>query len=290
MTGAATPAIAKEKAIAALGQLPPFSPILNRLIASLAQEEVSFAKVADLIEKDTVLAGNILGIVNSALYGLRGTVNSIRHAVSLLGINKLRNAMLSMSVARMWTHVKTPSGCSIAQFNLHSVAVAILCDLLAQRLRVEYAEGAFAAGLFHDLGLLLLALGLPDEYNEFSQLCHESGRPPLECEMQVFGFTHPELSAEALATWNLPEPIQNSVRYQDTPELDPTARAGDGMPLSRILNAADRYTRQAGISLGVFEAHPEDGQDAVEALGLGEMLPAVLSDFESEFSAIKPYF
>ena len=89
----------RERAIRALGQLPPFSPILNRLIASLANEDVSFAKIADLIEKDTVLAGNILRLVNSALYGLPGTVNSIRHAVSLLGINKLRNAALTMSVS-----------------------------------------------------------------------------------------------------------------------------------------------------------------------------------------------
>ena len=44
---------------------------------------MSFAKIADLIEKDTVLAGNILKLVNSALYGLSGTVNSIRHATEL---------------------------------------------------------------------------------------------------------------------------------------------------------------------------------------------------------------
>ena len=102
---------------------------MNRLIASLASEDVSFAKIADLIEKDTVLAGNILKLVNSALYGLAGTVNSIRHAVSLLGITKLRNAALSMSVARMWSQVKTPPGWSTPNFNQHSVGVGILSDL-----------------------------------------------------------------------------------------------------------------------------------------------------------------
>jgi HD-like signal output (HDOD) protein len=56
-------------------------------MANLAQEDVSFAKLADLIEKDTVLAGNILKLVNSALYSFPGTVNSVRHAVSLLGVN-----------------------------------------------------------------------------------------------------------------------------------------------------------------------------------------------------------
>ena len=88
----------------------------------------------------------------------------------LLGIAKLRNAALSMSVARMWTQVKTPPGWSTANFNQHSVGVGILSDLLAQRLNVAYAEGAFAAGLFHDLGLLLVAIGLHDEYKQLSLL------------------------------------------------------------------------------------------------------------------------
>ncbi len=183
---------------------------------------MSFAKIADLIEKDTVLAGNILKLVNSALYGLAGTVNSIRHAVSLLGINKLRNAALSMSVARMWSQVKTPAGWSTANFNQHSVGVGILSDLLAQRLNVEYAEGAFAAGLFHDLGLLLVAIGMHDEYKQLSLLCQQSHKWEPEYEIQVLGLTHAELSAEALEQWNLPDEIQTAVRYHGSPELDTT--------------------------------------------------------------------
>ena len=255
---AGTPTV-RERSLIALGQLPPFSPILNRLIASLANEDVSFAKIADLIEKDTVLAGNILKLVNSALYGLAGTVNSIRHAVSLLGITKLRNAALSMSVARMWNQVKTPPGWSTANFNQHSVGVGILADLLAQRLDVEYAEGAFAAGLFHDLGLLLVAIGMHDEYKQLSLLCQQSQKWEPEYEIQVLGMTHAELSAEALAQWNLPEEIQTAVRYHGSPELDPTpVEAGPALTLSRVLNAADRYVKGTGVFVSLFESPSED--------------------------------
>ncbi|MBZ5612226.1 MAG: HDOD domain-containing protein [Acidobacteriia bacterium] len=263
---------------------------MNRLIASLAQEDVSFAKIAELIEKDTVLAGNILRVVNSALYGLPGTINSIRHAVSLLGINKLRNATLSMSVARMWKQVKTPSGWSMGNFNLHSAGVGILADLLALRLGTEYAEGAFAAGLFHDLGWLLIAIGLPEEFKQISLLCQQNEKWAFEYEVQLLGMTHADLSADALASWNLPEPIQTAVRYHCTPQLDPAA-AEPGIPLSRILYAADRYVQRMGNSLSVFEDNTADGDENVlESLGLGDRLPAVLTEFENEFGAIKPYF
>jgi HD-like signal output (HDOD) protein len=274
----------------ALGKLPPFSPILNRLIASLAQEDVSFAKIADLIEKDTVLAGNILRLVNSALYGLRGTVNSIRHAIALLGLGKLRNATLSMSVARMWTQVKTPAGWSMNQFNLHSVAVAILADVLTQRRAAHYAEGAFAAGLFHDLGQLLVALGLPQEYERITLLCKQNKMGAIEAEMEVLGLTHADLSAEALAVWNLPVPIQTAVRYHINSKLDPTLLDPSEISLSMVLQAADRHVGRMGISVGPFEARPGDDGPTLDSLGLGDQLPTVISEFENEFAAIKPYF
>lgn len=274
----------------ALGKLPPFSPILNRLMASLAHEDVSFAKLADLIEKDTVLAGNILRLVNSALYGLRGTVNSIRHAIALLGLAKLRNATLSMSVARMWTQVKTPAGWSMNQFNLHSVAVAILADVVTQRRATNYAEGAFAAGLFHDLGQLLVAVGLPKEYEQIAAVCHKSGKDPIEAESELLGITHAELSAEALAVWNLPEPIQMAVRYHTDSKLDPTLLDPGELSLSMVLQAADRYVRGIGISVRLFEDQLGDEGPTLESLGLGDRLPTIIGEFENEFAAIKPYF
>src|SRR5713226_8872526 len=279
----------KDRALVALGKLPPFSPILNRLIASLANEDVSFAKVADLIEKDTVLAGNILRLVNSAMYGLRGTVNSIRHAIALLGLAKLRNATLSMSVARMWSQVKCPAGWSMTRFNLHSVGVAILADAVTQRRAANYAEGAFAAGLFHDLGQLLVALGLPQEYEQITVLCN-AGKTHSQAESEVLGLTHAELSAEALAIWNLPESIQTAVRYHNNSKLDPTTLGPGELSLSMVLQAADQYVKGIGISVGLFEDQTVYQGPTLKSLGLGDQLATIISEFENEFTAIKPYF
>ncbi len=259
-------------------------------MATLAHEDVSFAKIADLIEKDTVLAGNVLQLVNSALFGLPGTVNSVRRAVSLLGVDKLRNATLTMSVTRMWKQVKTPPGWSMASFNLHSAGVGIMADLLAQKLRVDYAEGAFAAGLFHDLGWLLVAMGCPEEFKQITLLCRQDGKWAYEYEMEVLGVSHAELSAEALAKWNLPEPIQCAVRYHKTPELDPSAGRMDIIPLSLVMNLADRYLQRMGTSASVFERRGEGVPNLPDTLGLADQLPDLLADFGAEFTALKPYF
>jgi putative nucleotidyltransferase with HDIG domain len=280
----------RERALRSLGELPPFSPILNRLLASLANEEVSFVKLGDMIEKDPVMAGNLLHLVNSALYGRRGSINSVRHALSLLGINKLRNAVLGMSISRMWNQVRTPPSWSMARFNMHSSAVAILSDLLAQRLQVNYAEGAFVSGLLHDIGRLLIALGLTEEYGRILQI-HESGDTPLlDCEMSVIGLTHPELSAEALAHWNLPEQIQDAVRYHHKPALDPSAPKPGDITLSRVLDAANQYVNSMGVS--ILKKCPDSADPTlVENLGLApDQVKVVLADFKTEHDAMSAFF
>jgi len=279
----------KERAIRALRELPPFSPILNRLLASLAKEDVSFVKLGDLIEKDPVLAGNLLHLVNSALYARRGSINSVRHALSLLGINKLRNVVLGMSITRMWNQVRTPPSWSMARFNMHSAACGILSDLLAQRFTVEYAEGAFVAGLLHDVGRLLIALGLTEEYGRILQMHESEGKPLLACEMEVIGLTHPELSAEALAFWNIPEPIQNAVRHHHCPESDPDARPNK-VGLSRVLDAANQYVNSMGVSI-LKNCTESADPTVIESLGLpaGE-LETVLVEFKTEFDAMSAFF
>lgn len=279
----------RERAIRALGELPTFSPILNRLLASLANEEISFVKLGDLIEKDPVMAGNLLHLVNSALYARRGSINSVRHALSLLGINKLRNAVLGMSITRMWNQVHTPSSWSMARFNMHSAAVAILADLLAQRLNVIYAEGAFVAGLLHDVGRLLIALGLTEEYGRILQMHESEGKALVICEMEITGITHPELSAKALEIWNLPEPIQNAVRYHHNPASDPSAKNQE-ITLSRVLDASNQYVNSLGVS--ILKKCP-DTADAtlVESLGLSaEQLQAILAEFKTEYDAMSVFF
>ena len=287
-SGVLTRNILREKALRSLGMLPPFSPVLNRVLASLASEDVSFTKLADLIEKDTVVSANLLQLVNSALYARRGTVNSVRHALSLLGINKLRNAVLGMSIARMWNQVRPPAHWSMANFNMHSVACGQLADLLAQRVPVSYPEGAFVAGLLHDVGRLLIAIALPDESARIANRAAQEGCSTAEAESEILGFTHAELSADALVAWNLPLPIQEAAR--DHHLAPPQAVKGE-WPLAVLINTADRYVNSAGIAIAVTQGPPKPDPSVLGAVGLAEdFRAAVIAEFETEHAAMIPFY
>ena len=279
---------ASQRAMAALGKLPPFSPILNKLLASLAGEDVSFAKLGDLIEKDTVVAGNILHLVNSALYARRATISSVRHALALLGMDKVRNTLLGMSISRMWSQVKTPPAWSMARFNRHSAAVAILSDQIASRIRADYPEGAFVAGLLHDLGRLLIALGLPDEFTRLIKLHEQSDRSWTECERELLGFTHAELSAEALEKWKFPEQVQIAVRdHHQTPVI----HEGKIVTLSAVINAANQYINSTGESIVASKLVAAEDAGAIAALGMPEEhIAKLLVDFKAEHAAMAAFF
>src|SRR5712692_820600 len=107
-TSLQTTGAARERIMGALDKLPPFSPVLAKLLATLSDDDVSFGELAGIIETDAVLAGNLLRVVNSPLYGRTSTINSVRHAVSLMGSVKIRNLVLGMTVSRRWSGARVP--------------------------------------------------------------------------------------------------------------------------------------------------------------------------------------
>ncbi len=280
----------RDRALKSLDQLPPFSPVLNHLMATLADEDVSFARLADLIERDTVLSGNVLRLVNSALYGRRGNVSSVRAAVSILGLYKLRNFLLGLSVSRLWSRVKTPDSWSMARFNEHAIATALLADRLVQKFPAEYPEGAFAAGLLHDLGRLMIATALPEEFLRIHAMRVSSGKPLEQCEYAVIDTSHAELSAVALGKWNLPAPIQKAVLYHHHPELDP-GRHGAATPLSLAVAVANDLANSAGHAIT-----DEDEQgapapaEALSRLNLAHEAETLLAALDEDMQPLKSSF
>src|ERR1051325_1273541 len=166
---------ARDRIMGALDKLPPFSPVLAKLLATLSDDNVSFGELAGIIETDAVLAGNLLRVVNSPLYGHIATINSVRHAVAILGSVKIRNLVLGLSVSRRWAGAHVPGQWNARQFNAHSLAVAVLSDLIALDAPVPYPEGAFTAGLLHDIGKLLIAIALPAAFQTICGVYQSGG-------------------------------------------------------------------------------------------------------------------
>ena len=291
MTTLALPEIANRekliaKAMQSLNKLPPFSPVFSKLLASLSNENVSVSELADWVEKDAIIAGQLLRTVNSAAYGQSGTISSLRRAVAILGLAKLRNISLGMSVSRIWTHIRTPKSWSTAHFNLHSAACAIMADQIAAQASVEFGEAAFVAGLLHDIGRLVIALGLPDEYELVQQAYSESVRPYWEVEQEQLGFTHGELGGMILQKWNLTQPVQLAVSTHHGLAIEPIGTHSLGW----ALEVADETVNRMGIAIMIQQTPPEDGTECLAQFGLEASSTKILKSFNLEFEELKAIF
>src|ERR1700739_1231732 len=68
-----------------LKRLPAFSPIAIKLMVMVNDENVSFKEMAKLFSADPVLAGQVLQLANSGLYGRQvAPVQSVLHAIAIL--------------------------------------------------------------------------------------------------------------------------------------------------------------------------------------------------------------
>ena len=284
MSSTFAPHILRDKALEGIGKMPPFSPVLTKLLASLAKDDIMVTELADWIEKDTVLTGNVMRMVNSAAYGRMGTVASVRHAITILGTNRLRNIVLGLSVCNMMAQLKLPTGWSTKQFNLHAVAVANMSDLIVQNMAVEYAEGAFVAGLLHDVGKLLLAVSCPEEYADVIAVAKREGRELFDVEVAQLGFSHAELSQKVLESWKLPLPVQVAARFHHNPDNDDSAPGLTA--LSRALQLADFTVNAMAITAVPDDREVKDPVPILHASGLGNKCERMLKTFDQEMEAI----
>ena len=283
----ATTMITKDRILGSLDKLPPFSPVLTRLLATLADEDVSFGELAAIIETDAILAGNLLRVVNSALYGRASTINSVRHAVSIMGSVKVRNLVLGLSVSRRWAGASVPRRWNAPQFNLHSLAVAVLADLVAIETTVPYPEGAFTAGLLHDVGKLLIAIAMPEQFDQMYDLYEAGGDATNDCELDIAGVTHAELSGAILDKWKLPKPIQEAVTYHHSPDR----ACPDKLHLAHVIEAADRYINTAGIGMPPYRHHPVVAfENSHPKFALEACVLKVAEAFQAEFEAVRTFF
>lgn len=227
--------------------------VLQRSLALFSRrDELSIAELASHVEQDVVIAATILGLANSAVYRGRSPVSSLRQAIVRLGINKARNVLLGLSVARSFGGIKVPGGWSLIRFNAHSLAAAIFCDLIVRNVPSIDPEWAFMAGLLHDLGLLAIACGLPEEFAAIMAYTGFGDAGLIDREQELLGFTHFEIGAEMMSRWNCPDQVRQATLSSQSAELD----FSRPLPLAAVVKSATLLADAQSMS--VFEADQDE--------------------------------
>ncbi len=205
------------KAVLESPSLPTLPTVAYKLISISTNEEIGMKDIADLISKDASLSAKVLKIANSALYNLPCKISTIHQAASRLGMNAIRNLTLSFSFLSVKAKGKKDVF-NYDKFWKQSLSNAVAAKLIMAEIAKSDWEEVFIAGLLQDIGELIIALSLPQQYEQVLLEASHSGKDIVEIEQQIIGADHAFIGYEVAKNWGFPAQLLTPIQYHHCPE------------------------------------------------------------------------
>ena len=199
--------------------LPSFPTLYLDIMREIESPTSSIQGIAKIVAKDPGILAKVLHVANSAAMGLSETVNDPTEAVQQLGMTTVRSLVLSAQVYGNFAPGRL-KGFSADALWSHLMKCGDLARTIMRREHAAFAdsEDAFTAGMLHDMGKLMLADSLPEEFGKALALAAEEKISQAEAEMEIFGATHAGLAAYLFGLWGLPASIVEAVAFHHNPE------------------------------------------------------------------------
>jgi len=199
--------------------LPSFPMVYLEIMQEIESPNSSIQAIAKIVAKDPSISAKILQVANSAAMGMTETISDPVEAVQVLGMTTIRSLALSAQVFSNFAPGRLKDFSAEALWT-HLMKCGDLARTIMRRERADLAEcdHAFTAGMLHDMGKLMLADSLPEEFQRAIQLAIDEKIPLAEAERQVSGATHAGLAAYLFGLWGLPAAIVEAVAFHDSPE------------------------------------------------------------------------
>jgi HD-like signal output (HDOD) protein len=247
-----------------LTELPPMPQVMFKAREVMNDPASSFKALADILETDQAMATRVLRLANSAYYGLAGKVSSVQHASVLLGY-KTVGEIVSMAGS------SSLLGNSLEGYELdsgdlwkHSLAVAMASRLIANKVSPAEENDAFAAGLIHDSGKLVLDKYVFERKILFEEFMSSGQDTFLSAEKDILGLDHAEIAAEMCNSWKIPKSLTTAICYHHYPSGSRENK------LTYIVHVADSLALMSGLGTGLDGMLYKMDEKAMEFLGLQE--------------------
>ena len=229
-----------QQSLERINTLPAMPVIAQKMLALALNTDEGETQLLKLVAQDPQISAKIIGLSNSSLFGVPGTISSISDAAMFLGLTQVKSIAIGM--ATLSALAKPPEGkFKSTDLWAHSMAIATMMRAIARHIPARNRpmdDQIFLSGLLHDIGynvLNFIAKDISDTLYE--KLNTASGISLLEIEHELLGTHHGEIGAQLAAHWGLPAEIIAVIRYHHRPDH---ANAEVGQPLVKLVNIAEK--------------------------------------------------
>ncbi len=251
-----------EARIARVKALPVAVIEMRRALSDPKSSLVTFERI---LSRDPGLCANALRVANSAAFGLSRRVVDLGQAVSLLGVARLEELVMSAGLSTVLPERLEGYATTSAGFLEHSLVVAMLSRRLAERNEPRQASSAYVAGLLHDIGKLVISGFLRDEPEVARSLESGAGLCFVDAERQAFGSDHAEIGSAIAARWKLPELIVDAIRGHHHPAL---VELEAHRAVARFVHVANGLAHMVGVGADVGGMHRRIEDEVLAQVGL----------------------
>lgn len=276
-----------EKVIISAGDLPTIPMVATRIMRLVLEEHTTADELARIIASDPAVAARVLKISNSSFYGCQSQIQTLPHAIMMLGFVTLKSVVVTASAKQVYN----PFGLIEKLLWEHSFGAGIAARIIAAETGIVNPDEAFLGGLFHDLGKQIMNFTDKNRFQELIQRCYNEEISFATAESQLFAYSHDEAGALVVRKWNFPENLVKAVMYHHKPEFD-----ADEDPyvlcLANVVSLANLFCHRLGI--GTIHSKKEldlANSSSVIMLGLsGEQLEGMLDQFGLVFEEDRKLF
>ncbi len=263
----------KKEIVKSFKDLPPMPEVVQKVKDVMEDPTLGFKDVGNVLETDPAFAAGVLKLANSAYYGMSGMVNSVQQAAVVLGYKTLDQLITVMGGLKLLG--KSLKGYQMKSGLLwkHSLAVAYGAKKIANDTNPPLESDAFAAGLVHDAGKIVLDPYILERRDLIDKAMSDENISIVDAENKILGFNHADITSELCKKWNFPESQVIAVGFHHDPSQS------DKDTLSYIIHLANTLAVKAGFTIDVEAAEevPIDG-DTLDELGLTEADATALMD------------
>ena len=201
----------------AIDHIQPIPQVALKILRMINEENYNILEIANEVRQDQVISAHTLRVCNSAYFAKTYRIDSLDHALALLGRDVFVKSVISAVVKQFYTI--SSSGYSLLKGGIyyHSVGTAIIAERLANFLGNIPPAIAYTAGLLHDIGKVILDQHVASSYPLFYRSLQKENNF-LEIEKEILGTDHTEVGGMLAERWNFPESLRGTIRHHHRPE------------------------------------------------------------------------